>query len=48
MKKFLSRKLIVVIAAAVVVIIHPSIALYATILGSVYLLAQAAVDVVKK
>ena len=44
MKKWLSRKLVMVIVAGVVLVIRPEVALYATILGCVYVAAQAWVD----
>lgn len=44
MKKWLSRKLVMVIVAGAVLVIRPEVALYATILGCVYVAAQAWVD----
>lgn len=44
MLKFVSRKLVVAVVAGAVLVIRPEIALYATILGCVYIAAQAWVD----
>lgn len=44
MKKWFSRKMVMVLAAGAVVILRPEVALYATILGGIYLVSQAVVD----
>jgi len=45
--KWLSRKLAIAVVAGVVIIVRPEVALYATILGGVYIIAQALVDMRK-
>jgi hypothetical protein len=47
LKSWFSKKLAVIIVAGIVVISRPEIALYATVLGSVYIISQSAIDIFK-